>query len=105
MAGRLPHKAGAVIALECVQTHTEPDMAESTTISVRLEPAVKERLEQLAAATHRSKSFLAAEAIRTFVELNEWQVQEIQAALKEADAGDFAKPAEVDRVRRKWQKT
>ena len=95
---------GAVIALECVQTHTESDMAESTTISVRLEPAVKERLEQLADATHRSKSFLAAEAIRAFVELNEWQVQEIQAALKEADAGDFAKPGDADKVRRKWQK-
>ena len=80
-------------------------MSESTTISVRLEPAVKARLDQLADATHRSKSFLAAEAIRTFVEINEWQIHEIQAALQEADAGDFAKPAEVGKIRRKWQKT
>ena len=73
-------------------------MSESTTISIRLDAAVKARLDQLADATHRSKSFLAAEAIRTFVELNEWQISEIHAALREADAGDFAQPSETDKV-------
>jgi RHH-type rel operon transcriptional repressor/antitoxin RelB len=79
-------------------------MAESTTISIRLEATVKARLEELAGATNRSKSFLAAEAIRAFVELNEWQVREIRAALQEADAGDFAKPSEVKKVLGKWRK-
>jgi predicted transcriptional regulator len=79
-------------------------MSESTTISIRLEAGVKARLDQLADATHRSKSFLAAEAIRTFVELNEWQIHEIQSALREAEAGDFAKPAEVNKVLGKWRK-
>lgn len=79
-------------------------MSQSTTISIRLETGVKARLDQLADATNRSKSFLAAEAIRAFVELNEWQIQEIQAALQEADAGDFAKPSEVNKVLRKWRK-
>jgi len=79
-------------------------MSESTTISIRLEAAVKERLDHLADATHRSKSFLAAEAIRTFVELNEWQIHETRAALQEADAGDFAKPSDVNKVLGKWRK-
>jgi predicted transcriptional regulator len=79
-------------------------MAQSTTISIRLESTVKMRLERLADSTRRSKSFLAAEAVRAFVELNEWQIQEIHAALREADAGDFAKPAEVRKILRKWQK-
>jgi predicted transcriptional regulator len=79
-------------------------MTESTTISVRLETNVKTRLDQLADATHRSKSYLAAEAIRAYVELNEWQIGEIQAALLEADAGDFAKPSEVNKVLGKWRK-
>jgi hypothetical protein len=34
----------------------------STTMTVRLEDDVKDRLERLAASTQRSKSFLAAEA-------------------------------------------
>lgn len=74
----------------------------STTMTVRLESDIKERLDALADATHRSKSFLAAEAIREFVEINEWQVQEIRKALLEADAEDFADDAEMAALRTKW---
>jgi RHH-type rel operon transcriptional repressor/antitoxin RelB len=79
-------------------------MSQSTTISIRLEAGMKVRLDRLAGATKRSKSSLAAEAIRAFVELNEWQIQEIHAALQEADAGDFAKPSEVKKVLGKWRR-
>ena len=79
-------------------------MSQSTTISIRPEAGVKARLDELADATNRSKSFLAAEAIRAFVELNEWQIRELQAALQEADAGDFAKPSEVNKILGKWRK-
>jgi len=74
----------------------------STTMTIRLDPELKTRLDQLAEATHRSKSFLAAEAIRDFIELNEWQVQEIKDGLKEADNGDFATDNVVKKTFRKW---
>ncbi|MBB5272740.1 CopG family ribbon-helix-helix protein [Quisquiliibacterium transsilvanicum] len=77
----------------------------STTMTVRIEDELKERLERLAASTKRSKSFLAAEAIREFVELNEWQVREAQAALKEADADDFASRQELDALADKWKES
>ena len=75
----------------------------STTMTVRLEEDVKDRLDQLAEATKRSKSFLAAEAIREFIENNEWQIAEINTAIKEADAGDFANDKEVAALRKKWK--
>jgi predicted transcriptional regulator len=75
----------------------------STTITVRLEEEVRNRLDQLAKSTQRSKSFLASEAIRQFVENNEWQIAETRAALKEADAGDFASDRDVQRLRKKWK--
>jgi predicted transcriptional regulator len=75
----------------------------STTMTIRLEDEVKDRLDHLAQATQRSKSFLAAEAIRVFVETNEWQIGEIRAALKEADAGDFASDKDVAAVAKKWK--
>lgn len=75
----------------------------STTMTVRLEDEIKDRLDRLANATHRSKSFLAAEAIREFVENNEWQIAEIEAALTEADADDFASEKDVCALARKWQ--
>ena len=61
----------------------------STTMTIRLDSTIRPRLEVLSKATQRSKSYLAAEAIRIFVETNEWQIEEIHAALKEADAGRF----------------
>ncbi len=47
--------------------------------------------------------FLAAEAIREFVENNEWQIAEIQAALAEADAEDFTADKDVAALARKWK--
>jgi len=75
----------------------------STTITVRLEGEVKDRLDRLAESTQRSKSFLASEAIREFVENNEWQIAETRAALKEADAGDFASASDLKKFRKKWK--
>ena len=75
----------------------------SITMTIRLEDEVRDRLDRLAEATQRSKSFLAAEAIRAFVETNEWQIREIRAALREADAGDFASDKDVAALSRKWK--
>ena len=74
----------------------------TNTVTIRLEEATKNKLEKLADATHRSRSFLAAEAIKAYVDSNEWQINEIQAAITEADAGDFASDAEVQAVIDKW---
>jgi len=74
----------------------------STTLTIRLESELKSRLDVLAEATRRSKSFLAAEAIRDFIEVNEWQVREIKAALEEADNGDFATDQATNKVFAKW---
>ena len=74
----------------------------STTMTLRLEDDIKDRLETLAGATQRSKSYLAAEAVRDYVELNEWQIQQTRQALTEADAGDFASAEELAALAAKW---
>ncbi len=75
----------------------------STTVTLRLDDAVKDKLEKLAESTHRSRSFLAAEAIKAYLDSNEWQISEIHAAIQEADAGDFASDDEVKAVFEKWK--
>jgi len=80
----------------------EASMTQSTTMTIRLDTELKLRLDKLAAATHRSKSFLATMAVKEYIELNEWQIQEIEAAIKEADAGDFANQEEITAVMNKW---
>ena len=74
----------------------------SATVTIRLDPELKQRLEQLAESMQRSKSFLAAQAIHDFVDLNEWQVQEIEQAIVEADRGEFASEQDVAAIFGKW---
>ena len=74
----------------------------STTMTIRLDLELKQRLDRLAEATQRSRSFLAAEALRDFVELNEWQIQEIKDAIKEANNEDFASDRAVNKSLGKW---
>ena len=60
----------------------------STTFTVRVDTGVKKRLERLAKSTGRSRSFLAAEAIHEYLELNEWQVSGITRAIASLDRGE-----------------
>jgi RHH-type rel operon transcriptional repressor/antitoxin RelB len=71
-------------------------------MTIRLDDALKEQLDRLAAATQRPKSFPAPEAIREFIEFNGSQVQEIQQAIKEADAEKFASEDELKQTLAKW---
>ena len=75
---------------------------ETTTLTLRVSIEMKERLDKLADVTHRSKSYLAGEALRQYIDLEAWQIGEIQQALKEADANDFASDAEIDAVAKKY---
>jgi len=62
-------------------------MAESTTVTIRVSPELKSKLEALARNTKRSKSYLAAEALATYVDANSWQLGLIRDRINEADAG------------------
>jgi predicted transcriptional regulator len=85
------------------------EMSDSTTLTVRLDRAVKKRLEAAAARVRRSKSFLAAEAIEEYLSIQEWQIEAIKRGVEAADRGElvphdqvkaWAKSIAVDRQRR-----
>jgi RHH-type transcriptional regulator, rel operon repressor / antitoxin RelB len=77
-------------------------MADADVLTFRLDSRLKKKLDKLAKATERSRSFLVAEAIRDYVALNEWQIEEIKKGLREADAGDFASDKEMEETIGKW---
>ena len=62
-------------------------MPASTTLTIRLTPAAKEQLSQLARVTHRSESFLAAEAISKYVSRETEIVAGIERGLADRKAG------------------
>ncbi len=70
-------------------------MGESTTLTLRIDSDIKERLESLAKATKRSKSSLAAEGIEAFVELEERQIEGIKRAMASLDRGEGVAHEEV----------
>lgn len=67
----------------------------TSTLTIRVENKTRQRLEKLAKATDRSKSYIAAQAINDYLELQEWQVKEIKAGINEADAGELVSHEEV----------
>ena len=73
----------------------------SEPVTLRLEPEIRKRLDKLAKATERSRAALAAEAVRQFVELNEWQITAIEEGVREADKGQFIDHAQL---KAKWEK-
>jgi predicted transcriptional regulator len=75
---------------------------ETDILTVRLDRESKQALAELAASMDRSKSYLAGEAVREFIEVRRWQIAEIRAGIKEADAGRFADPKKVDAFFKKW---
>ena len=79
-------------------------MAPSKILTLRLDPKLSKQLDKLADASQRSRSFLIAEAVREYVALNEWQIEETKKAISEADAGDFASEKEVAQTLKKWKR-
>ena len=67
----------------------------STTFTVRVEPEVKKRLEKLAKSTGRTRSFLAAEALNEYLDVNEWQVAGVKRATVSLDRGEGVPHKEV----------
>jgi RHH-type rel operon transcriptional repressor/antitoxin RelB len=74
------------------------------TLSIRIDAETKMRLDALSRRSKRSKSFLAAEAIAAYVESEEWQLGEIQAAMAELDEGQEIRHEEVSKWLSSWGK-
>jgi RHH-type rel operon transcriptional repressor/antitoxin RelB len=74
---------------------------ETAILTLRVSKEVKDQLSKLAEVTHRSQSFLGSEAIQRYLDIESWQLAEIQFAIAEADTGDFASAAEFDAVIKK----
>ncbi|MCL5801341.1 MAG: CopG family ribbon-helix-helix protein [Gammaproteobacteria bacterium] len=79
-------------------------MSINALVSVRVENDLAKRLERLAKATDRSKSYLAALAIEENVALQEWQVQAIQEGIAAAKRGEVMSHGKVKAELKRWGK-
>jgi RHH-type rel operon transcriptional repressor/antitoxin RelB len=74
------------------------------TLSVRIDAVTKRRLDALARRSKRSKSFLAAEAITAYVEMEEWQMGEVLAGIADTEARKVISHDRVATWLRSWGK-
>ena len=71
-------------------------------LTLRVPRKSKERLDKLAQATQRSESFLAAEALARYLDMETRQTGEIEQPIAEADQGDFGKPVDIAGLLKKY---
>lgn len=71
-------------------------------ISLRIPQELHLKLENIVKATKRNKAELLLHWVEQAIDLEEWQIQELEAGIKEANAGIFATQNEADMVLNKW---
>ncbi|MDZ8029981.1 CopG family transcriptional regulator [Nostoc sp. DedSLP04] len=64
-------------------------------ITFRIDSDRKAALDASAVAMNCDRSYILNEAVATYLEMYQWQTEEIQKGIAEADAGDFADDEEV----------
>jgi len=64
-------------------------------VSVRLTSDLKDKIEAYAGLTGRTKSYVAMEALSSYLEWRLPQIEDLKAAVAAADQGDFASDDEV----------
>ncbi len=67
--------------------------------SLRLPKEMKDRLQELADATGRTKAYLAQDAIERYLELESWQIQAIQEGIKAIDVGNIIP---LENIKEEW---
>ena len=78
-------------------------MSESNVLSVRLRPALKAKVDKVATALDRPRSWVINRALEEYVAAQAWQVGEIKRGLAEAQAGEFASESEVESAFRRFR--
>ena len=71
------------------------------TINFRTEADKIKILDAIAQALDRDRSYVINQAISSYLEFHQWQINHIKEGIGQANAGDFATESEVAAVFRK----
>ena len=79
-------------------------MAAKGVFTIRVSSELQDRLDAIADAIDRPRSWVVNRALEAFVESEAWQIEEIKRGLAEADAGEFATDEEVEATFGSWRR-
>ena len=74
------------------------------TVSFRLESDKVEALDDLAKALDRDRTYLLNEAVDAYLDIQQWQIEHLNAAIKQADVGKLIEHQEVRKIAAKWRR-
>jgi predicted transcriptional regulator len=74
------------------------------TISFRIDSDQIEALDALAGVLDRDRSYLLKEAVRSYLDVQKWHLQQIQAGIRDAQAGKTRPHAEVRQLVSRWRR-
>jgi predicted transcriptional regulator len=75
---------------------------ENVSITFRTEQQKREALDRIAKSMDRDRSYILNEAIDYYLELHDWQLQQIEKGLAAAESGDFLTDTEIQAAIAKW---
>ncbi|MGD0462106.1 MAG: ribbon-helix-helix protein, CopG family [Tepidisphaeraceae bacterium] len=67
----------------------------SVNVTCRLDPDSVAFLDKLGENLDRDRSYLIKDAVRQYIAMHRWQIEEVQKAIGEADRGEFASDSDV----------
>ena len=76
---------------------------EKHTVSFRIDADKVTALDTLAEALDRDRSHLLNEAVSAYLEVQQWQMEQIKKSLRQANAGKLLPHARVKQMARKWR--
>jgi len=74
------------------------------TISFRLDSDRVAELDALAEALDRDRTYVLSEAVQAYLQTQQWQLEQIQAGLAEADAGQVIEHDKVKAMAARWRR-
>jgi predicted transcriptional regulator len=77
---------------------------EKQTVSFRLESDRVAALDALAGLMDRDRTYLLGEAVRAYLDTQQWHLEQIRAGLEEADAGHVIEHRKVKALPAKWRR-
>jgi len=77
---------------------------EKQTISFRLDSDKVDALDVLAKALDRDRTYILNEAVKAYLDVQQWQLEHIKASIKQADAGRLIEHREIKKLASRWRR-
>lgn len=77
---------------------------EKQTVSFRLDPAKVAALDALAGSMDRDRTYLLGEAVDAYLETQRWHLEQIEAGITEANAGQVIEHRKVKALAARWRR-